>query len=172
MPQSKELNGTALASVAAGSLFIYAGIKGFSVLQALRNIIAGQPPKSGQQSAGLTSQTGGSQAGGINSSGGPSPKGSYTADGLRKLWVQVGGSPAGANNAACHAMQESAGNPGVTSSNPDGGTNVGLWQLDTPGGVGAGYTIDQLKNPVINARITVRATNNGRDWSNWATPGC
>ena len=29
------------------------------------------------------------------------------------------------------AMAESTNNPDATSSNPDGGTNVGLWQIDT-----------------------------------------
>ncbi len=59
----------------------------------------------------------------------------------------------------------------VTSSNPDGGTNVGLWQLGTEG-VGAGYSVSELQNALTNARITVRATRNGTDWSQWATPGC
>jgi hypothetical protein len=87
------------------------------------------------------------------------------------LWRQAGGSAAAANNAACHAMQESSGDPKVTSGNPDGGTNVGLWQLDTRG-VGAGYTVAQLQNPMTNAHITVMATRNGTNWSQWATPGC
>jgi hypothetical protein len=68
-------------------------------------------------------------------------------------------------------MQESSGNAAVTSSNPDGGVNVGLWQLDTRG-KGAGYSVAQLQDPNTNARVTVFATRNGRDWSAWATPGC
>lgn len=104
--------------------------------------------------------------------GGPGGHGFYTHAQLETLWQQAGGSAAAANNAACHGDQESGGNPKATSGNPDGGTNVGLWQLDTPGGKGAGYSVSQLMNPLLNARITVRATNNGRDWSAWATPGC
>ena len=87
------------------------------------------------------------------------------------LWVSAGGNPATARNAVCHAMQESGGNSQATSNNPDGGTNVGLWQLDTRG-VGAGYTVEQLKNPFLNARITVRATQGGYNWAEWSTPGC
>ncbi len=29
------------------------------------------------------------------------------------------------------AMAESSGNPDATSKNPDGGTNTGLWQIDS-----------------------------------------
>jgi hypothetical protein len=104
--------------------------------------------------------------------GGPGGHGFYTHQQLETLWQQAGGSAATANNAACHGDQESGGNPSVTSPNPDGGTNVGLWQLDTPGGKGAGYSVAQLKNPLLNARVAVRTSNNGRDWSAWATPGC
>lgn len=97
--------------------------------------------------------------------------GTYTQAQLIQLWQQAGGSPQSAQNAACHAMQESSGNPMATSSNPDGGTNVGLWQLDTKG-VGAGHTVQELQIPIVNARITVGATGDGADWSKWATPGC
>jgi Lysozyme like domain len=90
---------------------------------------------------------------------------------LEALWEQAGGSDATAVNAACHAMQESSGEPDVTSPNPDGGTNVGLWQLDTRG-VGSGYTVAQLDNPLTNARVAVAGTDDGTDWSDWATPGC
>jgi hypothetical protein len=75
-------------------------------------------------------------------------------------------------NAACHAIQESSGNALVTSPNPDGGTNVGLWQLDTPSGKGAGYTVAQLQNAALNAKVAVSASSDGTDWSAWATPGC
>ena len=101
----------------------------------------------------------------------PSVTGNYSHADLEALWTAVGGDPKQANNAACHGIQESSGSPTVTSPNPDGGTNVGLWQLDTKG-KGAGFSLDQLKNPVTNAQITVMATNNGTDWSAWSTPGC
>lgn len=90
---------------------------------------------------------------------------------LMALWEANGGAASQANNAACHAIQESSGNPKVTSPNPDGGTNVGLWQLDTKG-VGAGYTVVQLQDPDTNARLTVMHTANGTNWSQWATSGC
>ena len=84
------------------------------------------------------------------------------------LWLQAGGSITSAPMALARALSESSGRTAVTSSNPDGGTNVGLWQLDTPGGVGSGYSVAQLQDPLTNARITVKATNNGQNWSQWA----
>ncbi len=97
----------------------------------------------------------------------PAVSGSYTLAELQALWTSQGGSPSTAFEAANVAMAESSGNPGATSANPDGGTNVGLWQLDTRG-VGSGYSVAQLSDPATNARITVLATANGTNWSEWA----
>lgn len=84
------------------------------------------------------------------------------------LWLKAGGSIGSAPEAVARALAESSGRTAVTSPNPDGGTNVGVWQLDTPGGVGRGYTVAQLQNPLINAKATVKATNDGKNWSRWA----
>lgn len=172
-----RVDGLSLGIIGAGGLLLYAGIKGKSVPAAIQAVIQGQSPATAAAANPITSPPvtgggGGAGGGGLSGAGGPPPKGSYDHAGLMQLWVQVGGAPAAANNAACHGIQESSGNPNATSPNPDGGTNVGLWQLDTPGGKGAGYSVAQLKNPVLNARVTVQATGNGRDWSAWATPGC
>jgi Lysozyme like domain len=163
----KGINGPGLAAVTVGGILIYGGIKGYSILKAFQNIIQGNPANQGQQVALLTNAA--DISGGINSS--VPIAGMYTHAGLMKLWTSEGGPSATANNAACHGMQESGGNPKITSSNPDGGTNVGLWQLDTRG-VGAGHSISALQDPRTNARITIQATNGGRNWSAWATPGC
>jgi hypothetical protein len=66
-------------------------------------------------------------------------------------------------------MAESTGNAGATSPNPDGGTNVGLWQLDTPGGVGAGYSQSQLSDPNTNAKVAIAGSKEGTNWSDWST---
>lgn len=87
---------------------------------------------------------------------------------LEGLWIEGGGSPIAAPVAAAVAMAESSGNSSAESSNPDGGENVGLWQLDTRG-KGAGHTIPQLKDPLTNATAAVRGSQNGRDWSAWET---
>lgn len=168
------MNGPALGALAFGSVFLYAAIKGKSVLASAQAVIQGKSPATVKQSTGIneitpnTPTVGGGI--GIPTSGLPSA-GTYSHSQLMQLWINAGGPASTANNAACHAIQESSGNPQSTSSNPDGGTNVGLWQLDTKG-VGAGYPISALENAMTNARITVMATNGGRNWSQWATPGC
>jgi hypothetical protein len=87
---------------------------------------------------------------------------------LEGLWIANGGSKAVAPLAAAIAMAESSGRTDVTSANPDGGVNVGLWQLDTKG-KGAGHTVAQLQNPATNAAVAVKGSKNGTDWSAWAT---
>lgn len=93
----------------------------------------------------------------------------YTYAQLMGLWINAGGSRAKAPIAAAIAEAESGGCSSAKSSNPDGGTNVGLWQLDTPGGVGAGYSAGQLSNGATNAKVAVKGSSNGRDWSAWET---
>jgi Lysozyme like domain len=92
----------------------------------------------------------------------------FTYAQLMGLWIRNGGSRAAAPIAAAIAEAESSGRDWVTSSNPDGGTNVGLWQLDT-NGKGAGYSQTQLQDPATNARVAVTGSNDGRDWSAWET---
>jgi hypothetical protein len=86
------------------------------------------------------------------------------------LWLVSGGSISSAPDALARALSESSGSTSVTSSNPGGVgcVNVGLYQLATPCGVGSGYTVAQLQNPYLNTQITVKATNNGANWSSWA----
>jgi len=82
---------------------------------------------------------------------------------------KAGLSPADAAVAAAVGESESSGRSWVTSPNPDGGVNVGPWQLDTPGGGGAGYTVEQLQDPWTNAQAMAKASKNGTDWSTWET---
>jgi hypothetical protein len=93
----------------------------------------------------------------------------FTYAQLMGLWVNNGGSAAKAPVAAAIAEAESSGNSDATSANPDGGTNVGLWQLDTPGGKGAGFSVAQLKDPATNAKVAVKGSSNGADFSAWST---
>ena len=85
---------------------------------------------------------------------------------LVALWIKAGGPLSTAPAAVAHAWAESSGRADVTSANPDGGLNVGIWQLDTKG-VGAGHSVAELQNPLTNAQITVRGSNGGRDWGPW-----
>jgi hypothetical protein len=169
------VSATAVAATAAGGLLVWSGIKGANITTDLRDLISGEKPDAtnvnpvGTPAASSTSTFLGSPVP-VQGSGLPSA-GTYTHAQLVSLWQQAGGSASTANNAACHAIQESSGQPQATSSNPDGGQNVGLWQLDTKG-VGAGHSVSSLMNALNNARITVFATRNGTNWSQWATPGC
>jgi hypothetical protein len=169
MPGKGSVAGLFLAG--GGALLIWSAIKGKKWSAALKEVIAGQSPAEAAANpiTGTTAPV--LDAGGTGAPPVLPAGGLYGTAQLRSLWMLAGGSAGSSANAACHAMQESSGDPGVTSTNPDGGTNVGLWQLDTKG-VGAGYTVQQLKNPVTNAKITVRATDDGANWSDWATPGC
>jgi Lysozyme like domain len=88
---------------------------------------------------------------------------------IEGVWINNGGSKAKAPIAAAIAEAESSGNTDATSSNPDGGTNVGLWQLDTPGGKGAGFSVAQLKDPNTNAQVAIKGSSGGTDWSAWQT---
>lgn len=92
----------------------------------------------------------------------------YTYAQLEGLWINAGGSSATAPLAAAIAEAESGGSATVTSSNPDGGTNVGLWQLDTLG-KGGGYSVAQLSDPATNAAVAVNGSKGGSDWSAWET---
>lgn len=102
----------------------------------------------------------------------PTPVGSgsgrFTYAQLEGLWINAGGSRAAAPVAAAIAEAESGGNPNAESANPDGGTNVGLWQLDTLG-KGSGHTAGQLLDPATNAKVAVQGSRNGRDWTAWST---
>lgn len=169
---AKGTNGPALLMMAIGGAFLYSAVKGYSILATAQSIITGKSPAGQAQTTGIGTPSLASSVAGssVGSTSNPSA-GQWTHSGLMTLWQSAGGSAATANNAACHAIQESSGDASITSPNPDGGTNVGLWQLDTKG-VGAGYTVAQLQNPQTNAMVAVRGSKNGTDWSEWATPGC
>lgn len=169
-----------VAAVGTGALFMYAGIKDLSVLSAVNAMITGKSPNtaaSGGAPLGAVNVSGGGQsgaAGGGNLVNLPGGKGSFSHAQLMSLWVMAGGSQSTANNAACHGMQESSGDPKALNVNGPGPNcdAVGLWQLATPCGVGKGFSVPQLQDPITNARLTVQATHDGQDWSQWSTPGC
>jgi Lysozyme like domain len=163
------LSGVSIGGVAlmgGGLLFLWSGFHGASITGSLRDLLQGkQPPGSN------TNPIGGTAAGSVAAGGAGGPVlGAYSHAQIEQLWTGNGGDPSRANLAAAIAQAESSGNPKVTSSNPDGGTNVGLWQLDTKG-KGAGYTVAQLQDPNTNARVTIMGSANGTDWSAWATYG-
>lgn len=164
------VNGLAVAAAGGGLLLLWSGAKGASVSQSLRSLLSGHQP-TGVATNPISGGTGTVTTAAGTDTVNPSA-GQWTTTGLEKLWTSMGGNAARASVAACIAMHESSGNASATSSNPDGGTNVGLWQLDTKG-KGAGYSVAQLQNPETNARVAIMGSANGSDWSAWSTaPMC
>lgn len=163
-----KIGGVAL--MGGGLLFLWSGYHGASLTGSLRDLLAGKQPP-GSDTSPITGGTVSSGAGATGSGSGP-VRASYSNAQLRQLWTANGGDPSRAATAACIAEHESSGRAGVTSSNPDGGTNVGLWQLDTRG-KGAGHTVAELQDPDTNARVAIMGSSNGTDWSAWSTaPMC
>ena len=175
MPGQQGLTAGKLGVTGVGILLLWSGISNKKWTDVLKQLIAGKSPK--KAASGPTFNPAGifPTPSGLNTTApiGTSAAGGYSNTQLRSIWIMAGGNPAKAAVAACIAQHESAGQAKVTSGNPDGGTNVGLWQLDTPGGKGAGYSVAELQNPILNARVAIKGSNNGNDWSAWATaPMC
>jgi hypothetical protein len=169
-----RVNGFSLAYTAVGAVVMWSGIKGETISDTFRGLLKGQAPQSNQEpitgSAESSASTStGSGPGGLFGAIGNVAGGDFSQSSVEKLWTANGGPSDTAAFAAAVAMAESGGSSTVTSSNPDGGTNVGLFQLDTKG-VGAGYSVAQLQNPNLNTQITVMATNGGTDWTEWGDP--
>jgi hypothetical protein len=165
--------GSYLAIAGAGGVLLWSGLRGKQWSDVIRQVIAGKKPETTTTAYQLTSNVNSSPStSGITSGGGSSRRGTLTGGQIGALWIANGGNPLKVRVAICIAQHESSGQTGVTSANPDGGTNVGLYQLDTRG-KGAGYTVAQLQNPIINTRVAIRASSNGNDWSAWSTaPMC
>lgn len=94
-----EINGRALAAVAVGTLFVWSGVKGWSVLATIGDVIQGRPPAGGSitpltipgASGGESSLTGGGTSGVVGSGTGAA----IAAEGVK--WVghpyQYAGAP-------------------------------------------------------------------------------
>src|ERR1700678_168409 len=156
--------GVAWVAVGAGVLLVYDGVTGKSFLTTVGNLILGKSPSKAPTANPVTVDTTAADTGNDTSITGGISGGS-----IETLWTSNGGAENTAGIANAIAQAESGGSATVTSSNPDGGTNVGVFQLDTKG-VGAGYTVAELQNPDLNAKITIAATDKGRNWSEWGDP--
>jgi hypothetical protein len=173
---ASRIDGVALGSIAVGSIVLYAGITGKSIPAALQLVIQGKAPSQLANQYPVTQVVQNSQSTGLTAPVTPPPTtggtgvagGTFSHAQLMTLWTLNGGSAATANIAAAIAQAESSGRSNVTSSNPDGGINVGLWQLDTRG-KGAGNSVSQLQNPDNNAKVAIMGSANGTDWSAWET---
>ena len=157
-----------LLLIGAGGIVIYSGVKGKGLGSAIRAVISGQSPATATSAHGITPA--GYDTALEGSIPGTSGTRGFASNGIiAAAWVACGGPANTAVFASQVAQAESSGSATATSPNPDGGTNVGWFQLDTRG-VGSGYSVAQLKNPILNTRITVKVTNGGIDWQEWSDP--
>lgn len=160
------IDGVALGAVGAGSLFLWAALQGKSVVGTLQTLIKGGSPGSAPSANAITAPSSGYDI----ATNIPAGSASYSSSSaVQKLWTDNGGPTDTAAFAAAIAEAESGGSATVTSSNPDGGTNVGVFQLDTKG-VGSGYSVAELQDANLNTQITIMATDGGTDWSEWGNP--
>lgn len=173
---AQRVDGVALGSIAVGSLVLYAGITGKSIPAAMQAIIQGKTPAQLPNQYPVSQVVQDSQSSGLTATATPPPTtggtgvagGIFSHSQLMTLWTLNGGSASTANIAAAIAQAESSGRSNVTSANPDGGINVGLWQLDTKG-KGAGHSVAELQNPDNNAKVAIMGSANGTNWSAWET---
>jgi hypothetical protein len=168
-----SVDAAGIGSVAAGSVFLYAGIKGISVPAALTSIVKGTSPATVPVTQAITGTPAAAAAGAAPASGFsiatniPAGSAAYSsASAVEKLWTSNGGPADTAAFAAAIARAESGGSATVTSANPDGGVNVGVFQLDTKG-VGAGYSVAELQDANLNTQLTIMATSGGVNWTQW-----
>jgi hypothetical protein len=164
------VDGKGAAFTTAGFIVLWSGIKGTTLKTTLTDLLKGQNPKAVAEGAPTVGVGSGSATATAATAPAVAAGGSYDTAQLEQLWTSSGGDASKASVAACIAMHESSGNADAESSNPDGGTNVGLWQLDTKG-KGAGYTVAQLMDPTTNCHVAIMGSANGTDWSAWATAG-
>jgi cobalamin biosynthesis Mg chelatase CobN len=80
---------------------------------------------------------------------------------VENVWIQAGGNPQAAAMAAAVADASSGFDPGISRTNPDGTTSIGLW-LIPKNGQPPGST-----DPLANARAAIQLSNNGADWQQW-----
>src|SRR5215472_839558 len=93
--------------------------------------------------------------------GKPVPTKDLTYGDVENVWIQAGGNPQAAAMAAAVADASSGLNPGVTRTNPDGTTSVGLWLIPKNG------TPPGSTDAVANGRAAVQLSGNGTDWQQW-----
>jgi len=90
-----------------------------------------------------------------------------SAEQIAEVAISVGFNGQGLVIAVSVALAESSGNANATSHNPDGGTNTGLWQIDTK--AHPQWTEAQLKNAITNAHAAFSVSSSGTNWSAWQT---
>lgn len=82
---------------------------------------------------------------------------------IQQAWIQAGGNPQYAAQAAAIAMAESGGNTSATNRNTNGSTDIGLFQINT---VHGGQATTDITG---NIRAAIQISANGSNWAPWCT---
>lgn len=90
------LNGPGVASVSIGAVLLYSGIKGYSILKAVQNIVQGHPANAGQTTT-LLASAGSSGSSGGGSGSAPAPSGPGQTAAFVSLLAAIGAPPTSAN---------------------------------------------------------------------------
>jgi hypothetical protein len=93
--------------------------------------------------------------------------GKQMADLIVRLFAEAGFSPVHQIAALANAIGESGLNPGA--HNTSGEDSVGLFQCNRDGGLGSGFTVDQLKNPEFNTKIIINKAKTVTSFKNAST---
>lgn len=119
------MDGPGLAALAVGSVFVYAGVKGYSVPQAITNVIQGDNPNANQTDAALqstTPTTGNGNGGGKGPPPGPGGHNSNVA--LGRIMAAPYGWATGEEWADLDALWERESGWETTAANPSGAYGI------------------------------------------------
>lgn len=89
------MNGPGVAAVAIGSVLVWSGFKGYSILKAAQNLVQGHPASAGQSTSLLSSSTGSGSSGGGGTA--PTPAGPGQTAAFTALLAAIGAPPTKAN---------------------------------------------------------------------------
>jgi hypothetical protein len=148
-----------------GPMGVFAGGAGGRVrLHAPRIGVGGVPGALGQRAADLYAAALSHKLTGAGAvGGGGRERGKYGEEGLERLWIRAGGSPAQARLMAAIALRESGGNPNATHLNTNGTLDRGLWQINSVWGNWSRF------GALANARsaVHVMAVQGPRAWATY-----
>lgn len=86
-------------------------------------------------------------------------------DEIRNIWLDNGGSSAGANIATGVALAESGGDTRAISPASD----YGVWQINAIHFGTVGINSGNWSDPNVNARAAIALSANGSNWAAWCT---
>jgi resuscitation-promoting factor RpfB len=142
------INGPALGAVAVGTVFVYSGIKGYSVLKTVQNVVQGTPGNTGQTATSLLSG-GGSNTGGTTPGGGgnlPSPPSGNTSANMRLMQqLAAGRGWTGAEWSALYQLIMSES--GFDNTIWNGGGHTATQPANSSGAYGIGQALPYSKMP-------------------------